>query len=312
MRLMPAAALLATGAMVLSSCAGSSSAGEGGDDAKTTQVTHAQGKTEVPVDPERIAVLDFGVLDTVDALGGEVVAVPQKGLPKTLSDHGGKDVADLGTLKEIDVEALAEADPDVILIGGRSSDKYDEFADIAPTVDLSLGEGDFMKEFEKQTTTIGTILGEEKQAEEKFADVEDQVEEVSKTAAKADDALILLVSGGKLSAYGPGARSGKVIHDTLGVEPTVADLKKDSHGQAVSFEFVAENEPANLFVIDRDAAIGEEGKTAKQVLDNPLVAKTPAWKNEQVTYLDATNWYLVSSGLNTLPKMLDEVAAGLE
>jgi hypothetical protein len=31
-----------------------------------------------------------------------------------------------------------------------------------------------------------------------------------------------------------------------------------------------------LFVLDRSAAIGEEGKAAKDVLDNPLVAEMTA------------------------------------
>ncbi|WP_218002194.1 siderophore ABC transporter substrate-binding protein [Janibacter corallicola] len=312
MRLLPAAALIATGALALSSCAGDSSAKEG-DGEETTKVEHAQGTTEVPVDPERVVVLDFGVLDSVDALGGDgVVGVPKTGLPKSLQDYAGDDVTDLGNVKEFDVEAVAEADPDVILVAARSAAKYDELNEIAPTVDLTLGEGDYLKEFKEQTNQIGTVLGKEQQAKDAYADVEDKVEEVRKDAKGAKDAMILLVSGGKISAYGPGTRSGSIIHDTAGVEPTASDLKKDPHGQAVSFEFVADKEPSTLFVIDRDAAIGEEGKTAKQVLDNPLVAKTPAWKQDRVTYLDATDWYLVSSGLNALPRMLDEVASGIE
>lgn len=306
------AALLTTGALALTAC-GSTATGSDGKETTTTTITHVQGRTEVPVDPERIVVLDFGVLDSVDALGGEsVVAVPKTGLPKSLDEYAVGDITDLGNVKEFDVEAIAESDPDVILAASRSAAKYDELAEIAPTVDLTLGDGDFMTEFKEQTNQIGTILGKEEQAEEALAEVEAKAEEVRTAAKGAEDAMILLVSGGKISAYGPGTRAGSIIHGVAGVAPTVADLKKDSHGQAVSFEFVAAKKPSTLFVIDRDAAIGQEGKTAQQVLDNPLVAKTPAWQNDRVTYLSSTDWYLVSSGLNALPRMLDEVASGLE
>lgn len=274
-------------------------------------MSHQQGETEVPVDPQRIAVLDLGALDTVDALGGEVVALPKKGLPKSLEKYQGEDYTDLGTVKEIDVEALNEADPDVILVGGRTAEKYPEFAEIAPSLDVTLGDGSFLESLTKQTNTIAQVLGAEDEAKDKLADIETKIDEVSAKAKRSGDAMIVMVSGGKMSAFGPGSRFG-LIHDELGVTPTVEDIKhEDGHGQAISFEFLADKKPEHLFVIDRDAAVGDEGKSAEQVLDNELVHKTPAWKDEKVTYLDATSWYILGSGLNNSAAMIDEVATAL-
>ena len=52
--------------------------------------------------------------------------------------------------------------------------------------------------------------------------------------------------------------------------------EKGNHGQPVTFEYIKKTNPDWLFVLDRSAAIGEEGKAAKDVLDNPLVAEMTA------------------------------------
>ena len=52
--------------------------------------------------------------------------------------------------------------------------------------------------------------------------------------------------------------------------------EKGNHGQPVTFEYIKKTNPDWLFVLDRSAAIGEESKAAKDVLDNPLVAETTA------------------------------------
>ena len=43
-------------------------------------------------------------------------------------------MTNLGTLKEIDLEGLMAAEPDVIFISGRLAKKYDELSKIAPVV----------------------------------------------------------------------------------------------------------------------------------------------------------------------------------
>ena len=61
----------------------------------------------------------------------------------------------------------------------------------------------------------------------------------------------------------------------------------------------------------RDAAIGQEGAAAKQVLDNPLVARTPAWTNDKVVYLDGSDWYTIGFGLDSTERMVKAVQDAL-
>ncbi|WP_266036324.1 ABC transporter substrate-binding protein, partial [Brucella intermedia] len=111
--------------------------------------------------------------------------------------------------------------------------------------------------------------------------------------------------------YGPGSRFG-VLHESFGVKPAAPDLSTGNHGQPASSEFILETNPDWLFVIDRDAAIGREGNSAKQVLDNDLVRQTNAWKKDQVVYLNAQNWYLVGGGLGALHGTVDQLSQAFD
>ena len=94
---------------------------------------------EVPYDPERIAVLDMASLDILDNLGmGDRVVGSASTSLEYLTDYvDNEEVANLGTIKEADLEAVMECDPDVIFIGGRLASSYDALSEIAPVVFLS-------------------------------------------------------------------------------------------------------------------------------------------------------------------------------
>lgn len=286
----------------------------------TVSVTHARGTLDAPANPAKIVVIDHASLDTIKTLGfaDRVVGTPKRGLPSSLENFATDAVTDVGTLQEPDVEKIAELNPDVIVIGGRTAPKYDELAKLAPTLDMSTASEKPVEELRERAVALGRLLGAEDKAvaeADAVAKLADETKALATGGGQggqgAGKALILLTTGGKVSAYGPGARFGSVIHDTLGVPAAAPNLKKDRHGQAVSFEFIAQTNPDRLFVIDRDAAIGQQGKSAQQVLDNPLVAGTNAWKNKQVTYLDGGEWYAVGSGLTTMRSMIENVRGAL-
>lgn len=290
-----------------------------GNDASATAVegpsvtvSHAQGETEVPLDPQRVITFDIGTLDTIDALGGDVTGVPQEFVPEFLEQYTSEDYVNAGTLFEPDFEAVNEAEPDLIIVGGRSAEAYEDLSDIAPTIDLTVDSTDFLNSFREQTETLGTIFEAEKEAERALADIEGRVEQVKQRASRIGTGLVVLTTGGEVSAYGSGSRFGNVIHDALGVEPADTDIDADTHGEAVSFEYIAETDPDWLFVVDRDVATGEsEGGAAEQVLDNDLVARSTAWQKDQIVYLDPVRWYIVGSGLSSVEAMVAQLQESL-
>ena len=87
----------------------------------------------VPYDPQRIAILDMASLDILDALGvGDRVVGTASTSLDYLQDYIRDDIANLGTIKEADLEAVMSREPDVIFIGGRLSSSYDALAKSLP------------------------------------------------------------------------------------------------------------------------------------------------------------------------------------
>ena len=93
----------------------------------------------VPANPKRIAILDMASLDILNSLGvsDRVVGSATTKLPYLSDIVNAEDVANLGTIKEADLEAVMACEPDVIFIGGRLSKNYDALSEIAPVVYLS-------------------------------------------------------------------------------------------------------------------------------------------------------------------------------
>ncbi|MFD0987956.1 siderophore ABC transporter substrate-binding protein [Methyloligella solikamskensis] len=273
-------------------------------------VEHAKGTTTLPNTPETVLVFDVASLDTLDAIGVDVAGVAGGFFPGHLSKYADDKYEKIGSLFEPDYEAVNAAEPDLIITGGRSTAAYGDLSGIAPTIDLTVDQHDYLASAVAHAETLGKIFGKEDAVKEKIAALETSVEALKTDAKGAGDALIVLTTGGHMSAYGPGSRFG-MIHDEFGILPAVDDLDPAVHGQAISFEFISKIDPEWLFVIDRDAAIEQSGQAAAKLLDNELVRQTTAWKKGQVVYLDPVNWYLIGSGLTALQNQVDEVSAAL-
>jgi iron complex transport system substrate-binding protein len=301
-------ALLTVVALALVGCGGSTNtetASEAG--ARTIKVEHAQGTTEVPVNPKSVVTFDMASLDTLDTLGVDAVkGVPQQSVPKYLEKYAGDGYTNVGTLFEPDYEALPALKPDLIIVGGRSSAAYAELAKTFTVIDLSADSTKFLDSLNKNVTTLGQIFEKQDAAASALSTLEGRIDKVKAAAGSAGTGLVLLTSGGELTAYGTGSRFD-AVHSLFGVKPAVAKIKHEAqHGEAVSFEFVAQANPDWLLVVDRDAATGESGKSAQQVLDNALVGRTTAWKSDQVVYLDPEAWYVVGGGLTSAGTMVGQ------
>ena len=113
----------------------------------------------VPYDPQRIAILDLAALDIIDNLGmgDRVVGMADTSIDY-LSDYAeNSELTNLGTIKEADMEAVMECEPDVIFIGGRLSASYDALSEIAPVIYLSKDtEIGLVESVTKNATTIAS------------------------------------------------------------------------------------------------------------------------------------------------------------
>ena len=266
----------------------------------SVKVQTAHGEAVVPQNPERVAVYDLGAVDTLSKLGVKIGAsVDSQNL--AYLDAPLKDAVKAGTLFEPNYEALNAYNPQVIIIGSRmAKDKVsDELAKLAPTIDMT-AQTDNMKESAKaRIDAYGRIFGKQAEADALKAEIDKTFADAKAAAQGKGKGLVILVNAGKLSAFGPDSRLGGWIHRDIGVPAADEAIKEGSHGQPVSFEYIKEKNPDWLFVLDRSAAIGEEGQAAREVLNNPLVAQSTAWKKGQVVYLPPET-YLAAGGAQEL------------
>lgn len=313
--------LLLVVVMVIAAACGSNNSGNNGNDntsnnneaSETMTIEHELGTSEVEKNPEKVVVFDFGVLDTFKKLGLEdkVVGVAQSGvIPSYIEEFASEDYANIGSLKEPDFEKIAELDPDLILISGRQSEVYDQLQEIAETVFIGVDTENYMDSFTENVTTIGEMFGKESEVEDALAEIDDTIASVNEKAEEADkNALIILANDDKISAYGPSSRFG-IIHDVFGVPAVDEGIEVSTHGSNVSFEYVTEQDPDLLYVIDRGAVVGGES-SAKQVVENKLMERTKAFQNDDIYYLDPEFWYLSGGGLISVQEMANQIEESL-
>ena len=270
---------------------------------------------EVPYDPQRIAILDMASLDILDALGvgDRVVGTADTSL-EYLQDYINDDIANLGTIKEADLEAVMACEPDVIFIGGRLASSYDALSEIAPVVYLATDtELGVVESVRQNATTIASMFGLEDKVDELMANFDARITALSEFAA-GKTAIVGLVTSGSYNVLGNDGRCSmigrEIGFENIGVD---ANIDTSTHGNEASFEFIVEKAPDYIFVLDRDAAIGTDGaKLAQEIMENELVMGTDAYKNGNIVYLaHPAVWYTAEGGISALDIMLQDLESEL-
>ncbi|MEP5154653.1 siderophore ABC transporter substrate-binding protein [Planktotalea sp.] len=267
-----------------------------------------RGESEVKARPRNVAVFDFAAFDTLSALGVKV-----QGLARPVYLPYLEDAADgttpIGSLFEPDFEALFAMQPDLIIAGGRSSEQVSELAKIAPTLDMTIWE-DTVGQGLARLAAYGTIFDKQMESTSLLISFADKLEKTKSALAGKGTALIVMTNGPKVSAYGIGGRFGW-LHSALNLAEAVPSVEQSTHGEAISFEFIRDANPDILIVIDRMAAIGQDGASAQSTLDNALVHETNAWKTGRVIYLSSAPVYLAGGGIQSMSLTLDEIQTAI-
>jgi iron complex transport system substrate-binding protein len=277
-------------------------------------IEHAQGRTVLPKKPEKVLVLDINTLDIADALGAQPAGVLGSNLPPWLKKYADPRYARVGTLFEPDLEAINAAGADLAIVGVRSRGKLKDVAALVPAVDLSFDQDKIVESVKANITKVGAIFGKEAEAARLVADLDARVAKLRDSASGAGTALILVVNGGKVGAYGPTSRIGW-LHRELGFKTVESKIDDRFHGgDVVSFEYILEKNPDWIFVIDRDAAVGtaKTGGAAAAVLDNELVRQTSAANLGRIVYLDPAAAYIAPGGYTALTILTGQIQATLD
>lgn len=263
----------------------------------------------VPGDPERVVVLDADVsLEPVLALGLPVVAAPSPnftgGFSSTVEPLLDDDFTDLGPLSGLSGEAVAVADPEVIVINpavGEVARRYDDLSRIAPVVAPEYEQ----TAWRQRLLDTAEVFGRTAEAQEVLAEYDARVAEVD--ALVPDGTTLSMVrvrSDGFRYLTSEGAFPWTVLSDVGFEQPSAQEQG------AVGEPFVdisleeADVLRADVRVVAVDgAADGGSGgaDTLADLEDNPL------WTglSEQTRVVPSADW--VFGGVLSALAILDDV-----
>ncbi|MCW2289744.1 siderophore ABC transporter substrate-binding protein [Leucobacter luti] len=302
-RISAAAALAMGAALLLSSCASSAPAEEQAAEQSTSTTitfTDNHGEVEMQSNPKRVVALDNRAFETLSEWDVPLVAAPKglmgDGLWPVYTDDA--DVADVGTHREPNLEAVVAAEPDLIIGGYRFSDSYDDLVAQNPNATVielaARDDKDVFEELKRETTILGQIFGREDDAEALNEELDTAIAGAKDAYNGTDSVMGLITSGGKIefAAAGTGRSVGPVF-PALGLTPAIDRAAEDtSHGDDISVEAIAASNPEWIIVLDRDASFAdpEPGSVPADELiaGSEALANVPAVQKDQIIYLDPT------------------------
>ncbi|MBS9435408.1 siderophore ABC transporter substrate-binding protein [Photorhabdus hainanensis] len=274
-------------------------------------VKHLSGETEVKKNPQKVVSFDFGIYDSLVKLGlsDRVVALPTGNTPEYLRNSLPKGVENAGGMKEPNLEKLAQIKPDLIIISGRQTSSYEELSKIAPTINLGTDSKNYLASVESNITLLGELFN-------KQSEVKDQLVELEKTIAKAQDkakssgakVLVLLHNAGKLVL-----NNQSVVYDVVKAQKAELSIPAGEDKNkfvVVTSDMIAKANPDVILIIDRSEAIGA-GKLDKAKFEDDKIKSTSAYKSGKITYLKSDLWYLSGGGLESLTAQVNAVADAL-
>ncbi|PMH32499.1 ferric anguibactin-binding protein [Vibrio lentus] len=277
--------------------------------AETVTIEHVKGTAQFDEVPQRVVVLGFGSLDVLDKIGVRPVGAPHSLMPDYLTSY--KDTtANTGSLSEPDFEAIYMLKPDVIIAENRMLKVYDKLAQIAPTIMFSIEGDKYWADAQQNWRALGQLFDKQAEVEAIITETQDSIAAVNdKVTSGETTAMMLMNNGNNIAMFNKGSRFSIIFDDFGYVESksaTVAPIK-GTHGNLISFEYIADAKPEVLYVLDREKAIGKSEGRAQQLFDNPLVAATPAAQQGNIVYLDSSAWYLAGGGVTAIHRMLGDI-----
>lgn len=270
------------------------------DSNNTVTITDNHGEVEVPKNPKKVVALDSRNYEVLEAMGVDLIAAPKDVMPATSSYLKDEKVENIGDHREPNLELIAAADPDLVIVGQRFADYYDDIKELVPNASVIDLNTDVSEEAESpgnnlleglinSTTILGEIFDKEEKTNELIADLEESIEK-AKNAYKGGSVMGVITSGGEIGYAAP--KYGRLwgpIYEILNLEPAleVNNVSSDHKGDDISVEAIAESKPDYLMVLDRDAGISSEenAKPAKEIIEESQALKDlDVIKNDKIYY----------------------------
>ena len=293
-------------AMMFVGCASNGTANEDKTTENTVTVTDVRGDVEIPADPQRIVDLS-GNSDILSILGYDVVGTANSDaydytkFPSYLEETlKGAEILGYSMQDTMDVEAVMNLNPDLIVISTVQEKMYDALSEIAPTVMIQLEA----LNWKDDVRALGKVFGKEDVANEWIANYENKAKEAGDKikAEYGEDTTYLsfLASGGQFFIF-DGAGFGDVLYNDMGLaKPAGMPEQTDISLPVVTYEGLAAIQSDYIFVIATDEDLA-------QLEANSIWNNLPAVKNGNVVVLESSPYF--NQGYSSIGReiLVDEI-----
>ncbi|WP_199689821.1 ABC transporter substrate-binding protein, partial [Clavibacter lycopersici] len=274
-------------------------------------VVHFAGTTTIPAAPQRVAVISTGQADALLTLGIVPVASTAADgaavVPDYLTRAFPEDadalaaVAPLGDRISPDIESVAAAKPDLILMnvtGKDAASLYASLSSIAPTV-ATQGTGLYWKQ---DLLLLADAVGRTQQAASWLDSYQSDAAAFGAGVAAGTTVSFVRSSADRLRVFGVASFSGSVAEDAGLARPEAQDFA-DATSRDISEEQIDLAEGDHVFA-------GVQGGDERALTGLPLWPTLQAVADDAVTFVDDDVFYL-NTGPTAARAVLDAMESAL-
>jgi iron complex transport system substrate-binding protein len=274
---------------------------------ETYTVQHAMGETTIEVSPEKVVILTNEGTEALLALDVQPVGAVQSWLGDPWYEHISDEMGDaqvVGTESEVNLEAVAALQPDLIIGNKLRQEKiYDQLNDIAPTVFSETLKGDWKENFE----FYAKALNKEEKGQEVLTAYNERVEELK---GELGDQLTKEISvvrflAGDTRIYQKDSFSGVILEQLGFARPESQDINEFAI-KGVTKERTPEMAGDVLFYFTYEDGEGEATKVEKEWINDPLWNNLEVVKSGNVHKVSDAIWN-TSGGVISSNMMLDDI-----
>ncbi|MFG2646673.1 ABC transporter substrate-binding protein [Streptomyces sp. NPDC048436] len=265
-------------------------------------ITHARGTTELKARPKRVVVLDVGELDNVVSLGVKPVGYAptegDDGVPGYLKKDAG-DPKNVGTINALNLEAIANLKPDLILGSElRAAKLYPQLSKIAPTV-FSIRPGFTWKE---NYLLNAAALDRTAKAKTELAAYEEKARSLGRDLGGDKPTITMLrYMPDRVRLYAKASFIGTILDDA-GL-PRPKNQQVNDLATEISTEKIDEADADWIFT----GVYGDAKKTGRTEAEkNPLWKKLDAVEDGRAKDVPDETWYL-GLGVTAADSVLDDL-----
>ena len=292
--------------VMLMGCGNTGSAEDNSSKGNTITVTDVRGNVEIPADPQRIVDLS-GSSDILSILGYDVIGTANSDgydytkLPSYLEDTlAGAEILGYSMQDTMDIEAVMNLNPDLIVISTVQEKMYDQLSEIAPTVMIQLEA----LNWKDDVRNLAKVFGKEDVAEAWLTNYETKAKEAGDKikAEYGEDTTYLSILEGQGSFYVfDGAGFGDVLYNDMQLaKPAGMPEQSDMQLPVVNYEGLATIKADYIFTMAKEEQVA-------QIENNSIWKSLPAVKEGHAIMLGASPYFNQGYSCIGREKLVDEI-----